>query len=58
MEDSRRKKGTQESPDMKENDEILGEVDHRHTPCGEEDMSVGKSLTHSGSGVLLADVLS
>ena len=58
MDDSERENEVQEFPDMKENDAILGEVDHNHIPHGEENMSMVKGPTHSGSGVLLANVLS
>jgi len=58
VQDSERNTKVQESPDMKKNDETLGEVNNNHAPHGEEEMSVVKEPTHSGSGVLLVNVLS
>ena len=52
VEDTERKSGVQESPNVKENDETLGEVNHNHIPHGKENMSVVKEPTHSKSGVL------
>ena len=52
MEDSDRKIRVQESPDMKKNDETLGEVNYYNETHGEENMSVVKGPTHSTSGVL------
>ena len=49
MDDSERENEVQEFPDMKENDAILITTYH---------MSMVKGPTHSGSGVLLANVLS
>ena len=49
MEVSKRKNGAQESPDTKTKDETLGEMSH--VPHGEENISVVKGSTHTGSGV-------
>ena len=48
VEDSERKNGAQESPDMKTKDEALGEMSH--VPHGEENVSEVKGPTHTGSG--------
>ena len=52
MEDSDRKRRVRESPDMKKNDETLGEVNYYDETHGEENISVAKGPTHSTSGVL------
>ena len=49
VEDSERKNGAQESPDTKSKDDTLGEMSH--IPHGEENISVVKGPTHTGSGV-------
>ena len=55
VEDSKRKNGAQESPDTKTKDETLGEMSH--VPHGEENISVVKGPTHSGSGVPQESIL-
>ena len=54
VEDPERKNGAQESPDMKTKDETLGEMSH--VSHEEEDISVVKGPTHSGSGVLQENI--
>ena len=49
VEDSKRKNGAQQSPHTKTKDETLGEMSH--VPHGEENISVVKGPTHTGSGV-------
>ena len=59
VQDSERNTKVQEPPDMKQNDETLGEENNNHetlgemshAPHGEEEVSVVKGPTHSGSGV-------
>ena len=55
VEDSMRRNGAQESPDTKTKDETLGEMSH--VPHGEENISVVKVPTHSGSGVPQESIL-